>query len=156
MRSINWRIMWNHFVPTASSICGVKTEHSGLQPYGNPWNLYTRPCILMSETLDVAARHSKLIGSFSVSMFCTYSKLSGAEAYKSRRQFRNKSCHVRLHTMSDLMNSTWFITELTFAFWDCNIKTGSGNYQLAKWLRTEATYLKAKCTVLLSPALSFH
>jgi hypothetical protein len=29
-------LLWNHFLPTGSSICGVKTEHSGLEPYRNP------------------------------------------------------------------------------------------------------------------------
>jgi hypothetical protein len=39
MCRINWRIFWNHFVPTASSICGVKTEYSGLKPCRNPWRI---------------------------------------------------------------------------------------------------------------------
>jgi hypothetical protein len=29
MHRIKWGILLNHFVPTASDICGVKTEHSG-------------------------------------------------------------------------------------------------------------------------------
>jgi hypothetical protein len=28
--------LWTHFVPTASAICGVKTEHSELKRYRNP------------------------------------------------------------------------------------------------------------------------
>jgi hypothetical protein len=27
--------LWNNFVPTASAICGLKTELSGLKPYRN-------------------------------------------------------------------------------------------------------------------------
>jgi hypothetical protein len=31
--------LWNHFVPTTSAICGVKTKHSGLNPYRSPWRI---------------------------------------------------------------------------------------------------------------------
>jgi hypothetical protein len=37
MHRINWRIILrNHFVPIASGVCGLMTEHLGLKPYRNP------------------------------------------------------------------------------------------------------------------------
>jgi hypothetical protein len=33
------RILWNHFMSTASGICGVETEHAELKPNRNPWRI---------------------------------------------------------------------------------------------------------------------
>jgi hypothetical protein len=116
MYSINWRILFRSF-------CAYRWRH-----------LWNKIRTLVTKVLYIAMKRvyyslcsdvrntgccskaQQTHRSVHVSVFCTWSMVSGAEDYKSRRRSSNKSCHARLHTLSDLMKGTWFIAETRVRF----------------------------------------